>query len=33
MTELGHVLSVILNKKENIVLKMLLWKRAKAQLI
>ena len=33
LIELEYVLSVILKKKENVVLKMLLWKRAKAQLI
>ena len=33
LTELGYVLSVILDKKENVVLKMLLMKRAKTQLI
>ena len=32
-TELGYVLNVILNRKENVALKMLLYKRAKAQLI
>ena len=33
LTELGYVLNVILDKKENVVLKMLLLKRAKTQLI
>ena len=33
LTELGYVLSVIFKKKENVALKMLLQKRAKAQVI
>ena len=33
LTKLGFVLSVILKKKENVVLKMLLPKKAKVQLI
>ena len=33
LTELGYVLNVLLDKKENVVLKMLLLKRAKTQSI
>ena len=32
LTELRYVVSVMLRRKENVVLKMLLYKRAKAQL-